>query len=83
MEYGEEFLERLSQLSPEEEVALDCEFTQEELTVVVNQLASGQAPGIGGLSAGVSGIFLDLIRMLLLECFREGISSCYLSAVPA
>lgn len=45
------------------------EFTQEELTVDVNQLASGQAPGIDGLSAGISGIFLDLICMLLLECF--------------
>ena len=42
MESHEELLEGLPQLSPGEKAALDCELTPEELTVTVNQLASGQ-----------------------------------------
>ncbi len=40
----------LPQLSPEEKAVLDCELTLEELTIAVNQMASGRAPGIDGLS---------------------------------
>ncbi|KAJ3591409.1 hypothetical protein NHX12_009354 [Muraenolepis orangiensis] len=45
-----ELLEGLPQLSPEEKAALDLELTLEELTGAVNQMASGRAPGVDGLS---------------------------------
>ncbi|KAJ3612006.1 hypothetical protein NHX12_020285 [Muraenolepis orangiensis] len=50
IEGREEILEGLPQLSPEEKAALDLELTVEELTGAVNQMASGRAPGIDGLS---------------------------------
>ncbi|KAJ3610842.1 hypothetical protein NHX12_022932 [Muraenolepis orangiensis] len=50
IEGREEILEGLPQLSPEEKAALDLELTLEELTGAVNQMASGRAPGIDGLS---------------------------------
>ncbi|KAJ3609089.1 hypothetical protein NHX12_023616, partial [Muraenolepis orangiensis] len=63
-------------LSPEEKAALDLELTLEELTGAVNQMASGRAPGIDGLSGeflkhfwGVLGADL---RGVFSECFRTG-----------
>ena len=50
MEGREEILEALPQLSEGETAALDFELTLEELTIAVNQMASGCAPGIDGLS---------------------------------
>ena len=50
MEGREEFLEGLIQLSDEEKAALDFVLTLEGLMVAVNQMASGPAPGIDGLS---------------------------------
>ncbi|KAJ3584287.1 hypothetical protein NHX12_014783 [Muraenolepis orangiensis] len=50
IEGREEILEGLPQLSPEEKAALDLALTLEELTGAVNQMASGRAPGIDGLS---------------------------------
>ena len=46
----EELLEGLPQLIPGEKAALDSELTLDELTGAVNQMASGRAPGIDGLS---------------------------------
>ncbi|KAJ3615285.1 hypothetical protein NHX12_018853, partial [Muraenolepis orangiensis] len=45
-----DFYTDLFGLSPEEKAALDLELTLEELTGAVNQMASGRAPGINGLS---------------------------------
>ena len=45
MEFREELLERLLQVSPEEK-----ELNLKELTVAVNQMASGRAPGIDSLN---------------------------------
>ncbi|KAJ3608922.1 hypothetical protein NHX12_023450 [Muraenolepis orangiensis] len=76
IEGREEILEGLPQLSPEEKAALDLELTLEELTGAVNQMASGRAPGIDGLSGeflkhfwGVLGADL---RAVFSECFRTG-----------
>ncbi|KAJ3609130.1 hypothetical protein NHX12_023654 [Muraenolepis orangiensis] len=76
IEGREEILEGLPQLSPEEKAALDLELTLEELTGAVNQMASGRAPGIDGLSGeflkhfwGVLGADL---RGVFSECFRTG-----------
>ncbi|KAJ3605666.1 hypothetical protein NHX12_027711 [Muraenolepis orangiensis] len=76
IEGREEILEGLPQLSPEEKAALDLELTLEELTEAVNQMASGRAPGIDGLSGeflkhfwGVLGADL---RGVFAECFRTG-----------
>ncbi|KAJ3586500.1 hypothetical protein NHX12_012898, partial [Muraenolepis orangiensis] len=76
IEGREEILEGLPQLSPEEKAALDLELTLEELTGAVNQMASGRAPGIDGLSGeflkhfwGVLGADL---RGVFAECFRTG-----------
>lgn len=72
----EELLEGLPQLSLEEKAALDCELTLEELTVAVNQLASGRAPGIDGLSTDFFKRFWNILgpelHAVLLECFRAG-----------
>lgn len=46
----EGLLEHLPQLGPDEKTSLDCELTLEELTIAVNQMALGQAPGIDNLS---------------------------------
>ncbi|KAJ3609348.1 hypothetical protein NHX12_023871 [Muraenolepis orangiensis] len=76
IEGREEILEGFPQLSPEEKAALDLELTLEELTGAVNQMASGRAPGIDGLSGeflkhfwGVLGADL---RGVFSECFRTG-----------
>ncbi|KAJ3590726.1 hypothetical protein NHX12_008675, partial [Muraenolepis orangiensis] len=76
IEGREEILDGLPQLSPEEKAALDLELTLEELTGAVNQMASGRAPGIDGLSGeflkhfwGVLGADL---RGVFSECFRTG-----------
>ncbi|KAF1391101.1 hypothetical protein PFLUV_G00038370 [Perca fluviatilis] len=50
MQSREELLEGLPQLSLDEKAALDCELTLEELKAAVNQMATGKAPGIDGLS---------------------------------
>ncbi len=76
MECREELLEGLPQLSLEEKAALDCELTLEKLTVAVNRLASGRAPGIDGLSADFFKHFWSILgpdfHAVLLECFRTG-----------
>ena len=41
-----ELLDGLPQLSPEEKATLDFELTLEELTIAVNQLVPGRAPGM-------------------------------------
>lgn len=45
-----ELLEGLPKLNLEEREALDCELSLEELTTAVNQMTSGQAPGIDSLT---------------------------------
>ena len=71
-----ELLDGLPQLSPEEKAALDCELTLEELTVVVNHLASGRAPGIGGLSSDFYKYFWNTtgpdLYYVQLECLKTG-----------
>ena len=60
-----ELLEGLPQLSP-----------SAQLTTVVEQLASGRAPGIDGLPIEFYKRFWDCLRedfhMLMLECFNTG-----------
>ncbi|KAJ3599422.1 hypothetical protein NHX12_033385 [Muraenolepis orangiensis] len=76
IEGREEILEGLPQLSPEEKAALDLELTLEELTGAVNQMASGQAPGIDGLSGEFLKHFWGILgadlRGVFSECFRTG-----------
>ena len=76
MECREELLEGLPQLIPGEKAALDSELTLEELTVAVNQMASGRAPGIDGLSTDFYQRFWNTLgpdlHSVLLECFRTG-----------
>lgn len=75
MKGREELLEGLPQLSQEEKVALDSELT-EELTVTVNQMESGRAPGIDGLSPNFYKWFWNTLvpdlHGALSECFRTG-----------
>ncbi|KAJ3584448.1 hypothetical protein NHX12_014943 [Muraenolepis orangiensis] len=74
IEGREEILEGLPQLSPEEKAALDLELTLEELTGAVNQMASGRAPGIDGLSGEFLkhfGVFLELIYMAFSQSASE------------
>ncbi|KAJ3614016.1 hypothetical protein NHX12_017593, partial [Muraenolepis orangiensis] len=76
IEGREEILEGLPQLSPEEKAALDLELTLEELTGAVNQMASGRAPGIDGLSGEFLKHFWGILgadlRGVFSECFRTG-----------
>ena len=76
MECREELGEGLPQLIPGEKAALDSELTLEELTVAVNQMASGRAPGIDGLSTDFYKRFWNTLgpdlHGVLLECFRTG-----------
>ncbi|KAJ3599771.1 hypothetical protein NHX12_033727 [Muraenolepis orangiensis] len=73
IEGREEILEGLPQLSLEETAALDLELTLEELTGAVNQMASGRAPGIDGLSGEFLKHFWGIIGAdLHEECFRTG-----------
>ncbi|KAJ3590370.1 hypothetical protein NHX12_008322 [Muraenolepis orangiensis] len=75
IEGREEILEGLPQLSPEEKAAQDLELTLEELTGAVNQMASGRAPGIDGLSGeflkhSSTHIFGADLHGVFSECFR-------------
>ncbi|KAJ3586173.1 hypothetical protein NHX12_012574, partial [Muraenolepis orangiensis] len=76
IEGREEILEGLPQLSPEEKAALDLDLTLEELTGAVNQMASGRAPGIDGLSGEFLKHFWGILgadlRGVFSECFRTG-----------
>ena len=76
MECREELLEGLPQLIPGEKAALDSELTLDELTAAVNQMASGRAPGIDGLSTDFYKRFWNILghdlHGVLLECFRTG-----------
>jgi len=76
MECREELLEGLPQLSPGEQAVMDCTLTLEELTAAVNQMASGRAPGIDGLSTDFYKHFWNTLGpdlySVLLECFRTG-----------
>ncbi|XP_069011373.1 carboxypeptidase O-like [Embiotoca jacksoni] len=63
----EELLEGVPQLSPAERATLDAELTLEELTAAVNQMDSGRAAGIHGLStdsfsSGTSSLAIWLTR---------------------
>ncbi|KAI3375076.1 hypothetical protein L3Q82_021594 [Scortum barcoo] len=77
-------LEGLPQLSPEEKAALDCELTLEELTMAVNQMASGRAQRIDGLSQTFFKRFWNTLgpdlHAVLLECFGTG--SLPVSCIP-
>lgn len=76
MECREELLEGLPQLTLEEKATLALEMTLEELTVVVNQLVSGRAPRINGLSTDFFKRFWNIVgtdlHSVLLECLRTG-----------
>ena len=71
MECCEELLERLPQLTPEEQASMDCELTLEALMVAVNQLVLRRSTGILGLSCD---IFWNTIEPdlhgVLLECLK-------------
>ncbi|KAJ3596708.1 hypothetical protein NHX12_003112 [Muraenolepis orangiensis] len=85
IEGREEILEGLPQLSPEEKAALDLELTLEELTGAVNQMASGRAPGIDGLSGEFLKHFWGILGADLCgvfsECFRTGSLPLYSLAI--
>ncbi|KAF1375259.1 hypothetical protein PFLUV_G00237720 [Perca fluviatilis] len=68
MQSREELLEGLPQLSLDEKAALDCELTLEELKAAVNQMATGKAPGIDGLSTDFYKHFWNTIGPDLHEC---------------
>ncbi|KAK2904012.1 hypothetical protein Q8A73_010669 [Channa argus] len=86
MEHREKLLDGLPQLAQEERAALDSPLTLEELTDVVNQMATGRAPGIDGLSSdffkrlytaqkllyGCGSRWLDTSRLLLRRVGRFG-----------
>ena len=72
MQSREELLEGLPQLSLDEKAALDCELTLEELKAAVNQMATGKAPGIDGLSTDFYKHFWNTIGPDLHEVFMEG-----------
>lgn len=75
-ENRKELLESLPQLSSEERAALDCGLTLEELTMAINQMPSGRAPGIDGLSTNFYKRFWNIIgtdlHEVVQECFRTG-----------
>ena len=54
-------LKDLPQLTETKKAGLDHGLTLEELTAATGQLASGRAPGIDGLSAGLFKHFWELI----------------------
>lgn len=70
----EELLQQLPQLIPEEKAALDCELTLEKLTVAVNQMALGLAPGTDSLSNHFFKHFWDIfgldLHLITLDCFK-------------
>ena len=78
MQSREELLEGLPQLSLDEKAALDCELTLEELKAAVNQMATGKAPGIDGLSTDFYKHFWNTIGPDLHEVFIEGITTGFL-----
>ncbi|KAK2897108.1 hypothetical protein Q8A73_013488 [Channa argus] len=71
MEHREKLLDGLPQLAQEELAALDSPLTLEELTDVVNQMATGRAPGIDGLSIDFFKRFWNVIGPDLHAVFME------------
>ncbi len=71
-----ELLEGLPQLSSGENAPLDREQILEELTAAVNQMASGRAPEIDGLSIDFFKRFWNILGRdlhgVLMECCRTG-----------
>uniref|UniRef100_A0A671WHQ0 Reverse transcriptase domain-containing protein n=1 Tax=Sparus aurata TaxID=8175 RepID=A0A671WHQ0_SPAAU len=76
MDSFRELLEGLPQLSQEERATLDGELTLEDLTTAVNQMATGRAPGIDGLSADFLQRFWNILgpdlHGVLSESFKTG-----------
>ena len=76
MECREDLLEGLPQLSSAEKASLDRELSLEELTDAVNQMSSGRAPGIDGLSTDFFKRFWIIIgpdlHAVFLECIKAG-----------
>ena len=70
-----ELQEGLPQLSEGERTSLDCELTLEELTVAANQMTSGRAPGIDGLSADFFKRFWPVLGRDLHSVLAESLDS--------
>ena len=75
----EDILHHLPQISPQQRERLDSNITFQEVTVAVQQLSTGRAPGIDDAPADFYNTFWGLIQKYFSEVLQEWTGVGFLS----